>query len=269
MKTIGVLGVGDLTEKVIRGLRKGGYSAPIYLSPRNLEKAQNLAKAFDCEVLPDNQAVVDAAQILLLGVRPDSLESLARSVDIGPRQQLVSFIAGASHRQLTQLFGTDRTVRSMLSYAAETNSTTVVLNPPAADVEALFASLGTLVPVEQEEQFELATVAACVNGWFYFLLHDLQRWFTDKGLDPQQARRLILGNLSDCVAYAKEQDDRPFAELGKSIATRGTYTALGLEMLGLRQANAAWSAACEVVLDALVAKSEEDDRSPARTLGGR
>ncbi|WP_312959000.1 NAD(P)-binding domain-containing protein [Stutzerimonas nitrititolerans] len=257
MKTIGVLGVGDLTEKVVKGLRNGGYSASIYLSPRNQEKAQNLARNFGCEVLADNQAVVDAAEVLLLGVRPDSLESLAQSIDIGPRHQLVSFVAGVSHRRLMQLFGTGRAVRSMLSYAAETNSTTVVLYPPSEEVEALFASLGTLVPVEQEEQFDLATVAACVNGWFYFLLHDLHRWFTDKGLDPRQARNLILGNLSDCVAYAKEQEDRPFVDLGKSIATSGTYTALGLEMLGLHQANAAWSAACEVVLDALVANLEE------------
>ncbi|MBN5495443.1 NAD(P)-binding domain-containing protein [Pseudomonas aeruginosa] len=257
MKPIGVLGVGDLTEKVVRGLRRGGYSAPIYLSPRNSEKAERLARDFDCEVLPDNQSVVDAAQILLLGVRPDSLESLARSVDIGPRHQLISFIAGATHRELMRLFGTDKSIRVMLSYAAETNNTTVVLNPPGGDVEALFSSLGTLVPVEQEKQFELATVAACMNGWFYFLLHDLHRWVTDKGLDPDQGRKLVLGSLSDCIAYARLREDQSLADLGKSIATSGTYTALGLEMLGLHQANAAWSAACEVVLDALLAKSEE------------
>ncbi|MCY1355166.1 Pyrroline-5-carboxylate reductase [compost metagenome] len=260
MKTVGVLGVGDLTEKVVRGLRRGGYSAPIYLSPRNLEKAEKLARDFDCKVLADNQAVVDAAQILFLGVRPDSLESLAHSVDIGPQHQLVSFIAGASHRELMQVFGTDKTVRSMLSYAAETNNTTVVLNPPSADVEILFSSLGTLVPVEREDQFELATVAACVNGWFYFLLHDLHRWITDKGIDPEQSRKLVLGSLSDCIAYAKLHENRSFAELGNSIATPGTYTALGLEMLGLHQANAAWSAACEVVLDALATKSKEGNK---------
>lgn len=260
MKKIGVLGVGDLTEKVVRGLRRGGYYGPIYLSPRNQEKAEKLAKEFGCEVLADNQSVVDAAQILLLGVRPDSLESLAHSVDIGPQHLLVSFIAGASQRELMQLFGTDKTIRSMLSYAAETNNTTVVLNPPSAEIEALFSSLGTLVPVEREEQFELATVAACVNGWFYFLLHDLHRWITDKGLDPDQSRKLVLGSLNDCIAYAERHEDRSFAELGNSIATPGTFTALGLEMLGLHQANAAWSAACEVVLDALLTKTKEGDR---------
>ncbi|MDT4827999.1 Pyrroline-5-carboxylate reductase [compost metagenome] len=95
MKTVGVLGVGDLTEKVVRGLRRGGYYGPIHLSPRNQEKAEKLAKEFGCEVLADNQSVVDVAQILLIGVRPNSLESLAHSVDIGPQHLLVSLVAGA------------------------------------------------------------------------------------------------------------------------------------------------------------------------------
>lgn len=257
MKPIGVLGVGDLTEKVVRGLRRGGYSAPIYLSPRNFDKAQNLAREFGCVVMPDNQSVVDAAPILLLGVRPGDLEALARSVDIGPEHQLVSVVAGVCHRELQRVFGSANNIRMMLSLAAETNNATVVLNPPNAEIEALFSSLGTLVLVEQETQFELATVAACMNGWFYFLLHDLHRWVTDKGLDPDQGRTLVLGSLSDCIAYARLNENQSFATLGKSIATSGTYTALGLEMLGLHQANAAWSAACEVVLDALLAKSEE------------
>lgn len=260
MKAIGVLGVGDLTEKVVRGLRRGGYRAPIYLSPRNLAKAQRLAIDCACEVLADNQAVVDAADVLLLGVRPDDLQSLAGSINIDPRQPVVSFIAGISHRDLLSVFGTDKTVRAMLSYAAEINDATVVLHPPVADIEALLGLLGTLVPVEREEQFELATVAACVNGWLCFLLHDLHRWMADKGLDGQQGRQLILGSLSDCVTYAKLRQNDAFVTIGKSIATSGTYTALGLEMLGLHQANAAWSAACEVVLDALLTKTEEGNR---------
>lgn len=257
MRPIGVLGVGDLIVKVVRGLRRGGYSAPIYLSPRNLEKAQVLASEFDCVVMPDNQSVVDAAPILLLGIRPGDLEALARSVDVSPEHRLVSVVAGVCHRELQRVFGSAKSIRMMLSLAAETNNATVVLNPPNAEIEALFSSLGTVVLVEQETQFELATVTACMNGWFYFLLHDLHRWVTEKGLDPDQGRKLVLGSLSDCIAYAGRHEGWSFADLGNSIATSGTYTALGLEMLGLHQANAAWSAACEVVLDALLAKSEE------------
>ncbi|SDS22632.1 pyrroline-5-carboxylate reductase [Halopseudomonas litoralis] len=252
MKAIGVLGVGALTEKVVRGLRRGGRRAPIYLIPHNSHQAASLARDFDCEILESNQAVVEAAQVLLLGVRPENLKSLALSVDLGPQHWLVSFMAGVSHRDLLRLFGTDRTIRSMLSYAAETNDATVVLNPSNAKVEKLLSSLGTLLALEHESHFELATVASCVNGWFYFLLHDLQRWVADKGLEPEQSRALILGSLSDCVEYAKANQHRPFAEIGRSITTAETFSSLGLEMIGLHQSNAIWGAACDIVLDALI-----------------
>lgn len=256
MKRIGVLGVGDLTERIVRGLRNAAYSAPIHLSPRNAEKAERLARDYGCVVMPDNQSVVDTSELILLGVRPGDLESLAGSVDIRPEHRLLSFIAGTSHRELRRAFRTENCIRVMLSYAAEHNNATVVLNPPSRDVETVLSLLGALIPIERENQFELATVAFCMHGWFYFLLHDLQRWITEKGLEAEQGRQLILGSLADCVAHSRLQPHKSFADLGRSIATPGTYTALGLEMLDLHQANAAWSAASEIVLDALASKSE-------------
>ena len=47
MHTLGILGVGDLTEKVVRGLRRSGYAGRIYLSPRNAELATALAAECD------------------------------------------------------------------------------------------------------------------------------------------------------------------------------------------------------------------------------
>ena len=35
MHSIGILGVGELTEKLVRGLRNGGFDGPILLPPRN------------------------------------------------------------------------------------------------------------------------------------------------------------------------------------------------------------------------------------------
>ena len=35
MHSLGILGVGELTEKVVRGLRRSGFDGRILLSPRN------------------------------------------------------------------------------------------------------------------------------------------------------------------------------------------------------------------------------------------
>lgn len=94
MRSIGILGVGELSEKVVMGLRKSGFDGEIFLSPRNAERAAVLSDSFGCRVLATNQDVVDAASWLLLGVCPGSVENLARGVRLGDQHTLVSVVAG-------------------------------------------------------------------------------------------------------------------------------------------------------------------------------
>ncbi|HDS1681129.1 TPA: NAD(P)-binding domain-containing protein [Pseudomonas putida] len=254
MHSLGILGVGELTEKVVVGLRRSGFGGKLYLSPRNAQRAEVLAAEHGCEVLPSNQAVVDQADLVILGVRPDSLGQLASEVRLRPGQRLVSLAAGVSLALLATAFPGAHCVRVMLSYAAQYNQSTVVVCPADALTEQSLGPLGNLVVVQDEPAFELATVAACMNGWFYFLLHDLQQWLTDKGLPAAEARALVLGNMQDCVTCAQHQPASTLKALGQAIATPGTFTADGLAVLMHQPASASWGAACEVVLDALLTR---------------
>ncbi|MFK0345177.1 NAD(P)-binding domain-containing protein [Pseudomonas asiatica] len=260
MHSLGILGVGELTEKVVIGLRRSGFDGPILLSPRNAQRATLLAREHACEVLTSNQAVVDQAELVILGVRPHSLGELAGEVRLRPGQRLVSLAAGVSLGQLASAFPGALCVRAMLSYAAQYNQSTVVVCPPDALTTQYLGPLGKLVVLRGEPEFELATVAACMNGWFYFLLHDLQQWLMDKGLPAAEARALVLGNLQDCVASAGQQPGYTLKALGQAIATPGTFTADGLEVLMHQPVSATWGAACEVVLDGLLTRSRLADR---------
>lgn len=262
MSVLGILGVGDLTDKVVRGLRRSGYSETILLSPRNAERAKRLAEECDCRIMDSNQAVVDEAHTIIVGVRPRRLAELAAQVSLREDQHLVSLLAGVSLEQLRAAFPSANCVRVMLSYAALFNQSTVVVCPPDPSTEQLLESLGQLVVLDDESSFELATVAACMNGWFYFLLHDLQQWLSEKGLSPQDARTLVLGNLQDCIARAQYHPDQSLSALGRSIATPGTFTYAGLEVLMHQPVSASWGAACEVVLDALLTRSKLETQAP-------
>lgn len=262
MSVLGVLGVGELADKMVRGLRRSGYSGTILLSPRNVECAALLANECDCRIMQSNQAVVDGADTVIVGVRPGALAELATQVTLRENQHLVSLMAGISLEQLSAAFPGAKCVRVMLSYAALFNQSTIVICPPDPLAEALLMPLGQLVVLHDESSFELATVAACMNGWFYFLLHDLQQWLSEKGLSVQDARTLVLGNLQDCIARAQYHPEQSLSELGQSIATPGTFTYAGLEVLMHQPVSASWGAACEVVLDGLLTRSELEAQNP-------
>ncbi|PRD16925.1 NAD(P)-binding domain-containing protein [Pantoea coffeiphila] len=76
----GILGVGELTEKVVAGLCQTQNAVEIILSPRNAARAEKLREAYGCLVTESNQSVVDMAEILIIGVRPDALPQLASEI---------------------------------------------------------------------------------------------------------------------------------------------------------------------------------------------
>ena len=127
MHSLGILGVGELTEKVVMGLRRSGFDGAILLSPRNAQRAEALAHTQGCQVLPSNQAVVDQAELVMLGVRPAALAQIASEVRLRRGQRLLSLAAGVGLAQLQAAFPAAHCVRVMLSYAAQHNHATVVV----------------------------------------------------------------------------------------------------------------------------------------------
>lgn len=71
MMTYGMIGVGAIASAIVRGLCQGVAQPPsILLSPRNAGVAANLASRFaTVTVCPDNQAVLDAADLVTLCLR--------------------------------------------------------------------------------------------------------------------------------------------------------------------------------------------------------
>ncbi|PFH20270.1 NAD(P)-binding domain-containing protein [Burkholderia sp. JKS000303] len=251
---LGVLGVGDLTEKMVRGLRRGASDIDILLSPRSRARAERLARDLGCRLMADNQAVADAADVVLVGVRPAQLSDLATSVRLKDDQPLISVAGGVPVETLADLFGPRAYCRAMLSAASEINRSTVAIYPADSAAGELLGALGNMVRLPTERDFELAMVSACMNGWFYFLIGELQGWFEKKGLPPESARQLVFSSIEDCVAYSQHQATLTATRIGESIAVPGTYTELGLKVLEGLGANTGWSIAADKVFEQLMGR---------------
>lgn len=256
----GILGVGDLTEKVVTGFYRAQTAAEIILSPRNAARAEKLRDAYGCRVEKSNQSVVDRADILVIGVRPDALPQLASEINLRPGQIVISLVAGVSTPHLQALFRHERIVRMMLTYAAEINRSTVVISACENEVVRYFSVLGEIIVLETEDAFELATVSMCMNGWFYHLANGLQNWLSVKGLAHQDARALVLGAMRDCAEYAGHNSQKPLDTMLKAIATEGTYTAQGVDILDQHRSLQPWLDAANKVSELLTASQRSSKK---------
>ncbi|AUA33503.1 pyrroline-5-carboxylate reductase [Pseudomonas sp. SGAir0191] len=252
MKNIGIIGVGGLAEKLVVGLRRQGFSLPVHLSPRGYERSSSLSKQEACVIMGSNQAVVESSDVILLCVPARAIDQLAKEITVRQGQIVISAVAGVGHDRLERLFPGATCVRVLLSFSDQHSRAISVLWPEDEGCTHLLSMLGRVLAVSGEREFELATVAACMSGWFLFLMHDLHEWLVDNGLCPSQAHQLVVSNFQDSISMAASIPSSNLRALGEQASTPGTFSAKGLNVLRHQQVSAPWGAACEVVLDALL-----------------
>ena len=77
---IGIIGAGHLAGYLVAGWRRAWPDLRVILSPRNAAQAARLAATCGATVAPNNQAVVAAAEVIVLATRPpDALAALRGS----------------------------------------------------------------------------------------------------------------------------------------------------------------------------------------------
>ncbi len=173
IRTLGFVGVGDLAEYTITGLRRGGFQGRILLSPRNRDMSQKLAVAWQCEVKDSNQAVLDDCQHVVLSTRPaDCLDALAE-LQFSEQHLLISVVAGIDISQLHEVAGDIDIVRAMPVNCAKAGASPTLVYPQHAAVNALFDYCGNSITADDEAAFAQGSILACVYTWYFELFQEL------------------------------------------------------------------------------------------------
>lgn len=243
--TLGIIGAGHLASYTVAGLRNGGDNRRIFVSPRNREVSSRLSHEYGCEVKASNQAVIDSADWILLAVRPEFLDQVLAECCFRDDQLVISCIAGVPVARFSGL--SIRLVRAMPLSCAEFGAGAVPVYPPNAEVAELFGRLGSAITLETEEQFELATIAACYNGWLLDLFATVSDWLEQQGMAPEKARELTLNASAGAAALGVGRAEQSLRELSAGVATPHTLTRLGLDHLNGREAFKPWAEACELL----------------------
>ncbi|TIU05280.1 MAG: F420-dependent NADP oxidoreductase, partial [Mesorhizobium sp.] len=102
---LGFIGTGALTSAIVTGLKSAAdNSVPVLLSPRNEEVAASLALRYpDVRVAPDNQAVLDNCDTVMLAVRPQIARGVLAGLQFRRDHHVVSLIATLSREEIAAL----------------------------------------------------------------------------------------------------------------------------------------------------------------------
>lgn len=251
MTTLGILGIGHLSEHLVAGWMRSADPPELLLSPRNAEKAQVLAERFGLPIAADNQALVDRSEAVLLSVRPwHALEVVGR-LSWRPGRTLISAVAGLPLAELQAAAPQTKVSRVMPLIAAAVGESPTTLYPEDALTRTLFSPLGPVVSVPDETRFDAANIAHCYYGCLYALMEQAEAVMAEAGLDSASARLLASQATRAAATMARDHHREPLEETTAAIATEGSFTKLGLDHLQRREALTAWAEACRVIHQAI------------------
>jgi pyrroline-5-carboxylate reductase len=219
---IGVIGVGALASAIVTGLCDGVERPPqVLLSPRGAEIAASLASRYpSVEVAPDNQSVADAAQVVLVCVRPQDAEAVLGGLELSAEHVVVSAVAGVSLDELAGLARpATRVARAMPLPSVAGREGLTPVHPARPEVLDLFERLGGALPVDDGDAFDALVATAATLAGHLAYLGAIVSWLVAQGVPRDEAQRYVTATYGALARQLTGGAD--LGELTAEVSTPG------------------------------------------------
>lgn len=241
--TIGFVGGGNMARSLIGGLLADGIAPDrIWASDPDPERLDTLRSAFQVNATHDNADVVDAAEVVVLAVKPQIVRQVAQS--LGPliqakRPLVISIAAGIREADLRRWLGEKvALVRSMPNTPAlvQSGATALYANPYVSDgqrelAESILRAVGVTVWLDNEAHMDVVTaLSGSGPAYFFLIMEALETAAVELGLAPDTARLLTLQTAFGAAKMALESEEQ-VDDLRQRVTSPGGTTEQAVRVL--------------------------------------
>jgi pyrroline-5-carboxylate reductase len=245
MKThnITFIGGGNMASSLIGGLIADGYLPDhIRVSDPDGETLARLAARYGIRTDKDNRQAVNGADVVVLAVKPQILEKVAREIAHVIKQQqplVISIAAGIQESALRLWLGESTAlVRSMPNTPAmlQAGATGMhagkgVTTEQKNLAESILRAVGLTCWISEESQMDAVTaVSGSGPAYFFLVMEAIEEAARNLGLNDETARLLTLQTALGAARMAIESQDAP-ATLREKVTSPGGTTESALRIL--------------------------------------
>lgn len=242
-QTVGFVGAGNMARSLVGGLLDDGWDpAHILASDPTAEVRAAISERLGIRCLSDNAELARRATVLVLAVKPQQLQAVAR--ELAPLVQehkplVVSIAAGIRSADVARwLGGKVALVRVMPNTPALVGSgasglyaTAQVTDAQRDDAERILRAVGVTVWLADESQLDVVTaLSGSGPAYFFMIMEALEQAAINQGLAPETARLLTLQTAFGSAKLALESGDDP-GDLRRRVTSPGGTTERGLKVL--------------------------------------
>lgn len=233
---IAFIGAGNMAGSLIGGLIADGWNpARIRAADPDAGQRERLAARFGIATTPDNIQAIDDAEIIVLAVKPQAVEAVARELAPAIESKpvlVISIAAGIREQDLRRWLGHGTAiVRSMpntpalvLSGATALFANTAVSEEQRDAAESILRAVGLTIWIEDEDLMDAVTaLSGSGPAYFFLFMEALQDAGRELGLPDETARLLTLQTAFGAAKMALESPDDA-AALRRLVTSPGGTT---------------------------------------------
>jgi len=245
-KTIAFIGAGNMGEALIRGLLSAKTVQPSQVIATDVrpERREFLARTFGVRTGHDNADAARAADIILLGVKPQQMsEALAGVKSVMARSKLcISIAAGVTTARIErELGGQARVIRVMPNTPALVGAGAAALAKGAhatdADVrtaETILGAVGITVRVEENLLDAVTALSGSGPAYVFRVTEAMIDGGIAAGLDETLARNLAIQTVWGAAKLMADSGRAP-EELRRQVTSPGGTTEAALRVMNDRR----------------------------------
>ncbi|MDX2255468.1 MAG: pyrroline-5-carboxylate reductase [Pseudanabaenaceae cyanobacterium bins.39] len=243
---LSIIGGGVMGEAILACLIAKEIYQPseVCVSDPMLERRQALAERYGVNVTPNNLVAADA-EVLLLAIKPQSLQAVASGLTDISVSCIVSILAGVTLAKLESIFPSQAIIRAMPNTPAQVGAgiTAIATNSLTTDrdreaVRTIFGAVGEVVEVTEASMNAVTGLSGSGPAYVALVIEAMADGGVAAGLPRaialQLATQTVLGTaqlLNTTKLHPAQLKDQVTSPAGTTIAAIAQ-----LEKSGLRSA---------------------------------
>jgi pyrroline-5-carboxylate reductase len=241
--TLAFIGGGNMASSLVGGLIADGWDpASIRVADTSAQQLERLSQRFPVTTTTDNRAAITHADVIVLAVKPQSMQAVAQQLadDINQQQALViSIAAGIRESTLRTWLGAGTAiVRTMPNTPAmvQSGATALFANPAVNEeqrsiAESILRAVGVAIWVDDEALMDAVTaLSGSGPAYFFLFMEALQKAGCELGLPARTAHLLTLQTAFGAAKMALESTEDA-ATLRRRVTSPGGTTERAISVL--------------------------------------
>lgn len=220
-RVVGFIGSGTLATILVKGILETGAEKPgdIIASDVDADRLSHLAEETGIRVTPNNKAVVDAANILFLTVKPQVIDGVVDEIGrhVRAEQLVISPVAGVTTESLESAFPRKiRLLRIMPNTPCLVRQGVIAVSTgkhatqkDVMELADLLGQLGTIVAVQENLMDAVTALSGSGPAFVYTIIEALADGGVRVGFSRDVALRLAAQTVMGAAKMVLETGEHP------------------------------------------------------------